>query len=224
MRPDLHRQDLYFFTSLAFLIGGCLSAVMASSFISSSTQGWVGLVGTIIGAAISIGAVNYHENRRRDREIKAMEVSLYAEIADRAARCANDYIKPWKSWENRKLTSDVKKFRPTSPAVLPAVAGKLGLLDARTLLAVTQFYFRLSALSDAFEFAASEAKPDDSNQGELVDMIQRRLRSCFEPALRALERLDVPNSDQFDREAAMVYPWLKKEGGALRNVLRKYAG
>jgi hypothetical protein len=41
---------------------------------------------------------------------------------------------------------------PDDPAVLPAVAGKLGLLDARTLLAVTQFYFRLSALREAFEF------------------------------------------------------------------------
>lgn len=221
---SLYRQDMLFFTALAFLTGAAFAALLTSFFAAGVGPGWFGLVGTILGGAISVGAVTYHDNNRRKREIAALKASLYAEIADRAARCANDYIRPWKGWkEGKQLNSDVRKFCPTPPAVLPAVAGKLGLLDARTLLAVTQFYFRLSALREAFEFVAVEAKPDSSDHEQHVKMIQDRLRSCFAPAVRSLERLDVPNWAEFDQEATEVYPWLKGERDTLRNVLLKYA-
>ncbi|MEY9545300.1 hypothetical protein ABIE85_008360 [Bradyrhizobium diazoefficiens] len=215
---------MQFFTALAFLIGAAFTALLASYFAAGIGQGWIGLIGTVLGAAISVGAVTFHDNRRRKQEIAALKASLYAEIADRAARCANDYIKPWKGWKDRQLGSDVKKFCPTPPAVLPAVAGKLGLLDARTLLAVTQFYFRLSALREAFEFVAVETKPDGSDHEQHVAMIQDRLRSCFRPALRSLESLSVPSPSEFDKEAAEIYPHLKAERDTLRNTLLKYAG
>src|SRR5262249_16736879 len=84
------------------------------------------------------------------------------------------------------------------------------------------FYFRLSALREAFEFVAAEAKPGSPGR-EHVEMIQWRLASCFVPALRSLERLKkVPNWEEFDQEATEIYPWLRDEQDTLRNVLRKY--
>lgn len=221
--PTLYRQDRLFFTALAFLTGAAFTALLASFFAAGVGTAWLGLVGVVLGGAISVGTATHLDNRRGKQEIVALKASLYAEIADRAARCANDYIKPWKGWKNRQLNSEVRKFCPTPPAVLPAAAGKLGLLDAKSLLAVTQFYFRLSALREAFEFVAADAKPDGSNQSEQVEMIQGRLRSCFGPALRSLERLDVPNWAEFDQEATEIYPHLKGERDTLRNVLRKYS-
>jgi hypothetical protein len=115
---------------------------------------------------------------------------------------------------------------------LPGVAGKLGLLDAKTLLAVTQFYFRLSALKQAIEFVAAEQelrqsegklKGRDPDHQRHVALIVTRLQSCFMPALRSLENLEVPKPSEFDEEATQIYPHLRAERDKLRNVLRKYA-
>jgi hypothetical protein len=110
---------------------------------------WVGVIGTLVGVlaggAIGYFITNLHDRQRRKQEIADLKVSLYAEIADRAARCVNDYLKPWR---DLKITSSnslpagrVEKFRPTDPVVFLGVAGKIGLLGPTALLAVTQFYF-----------------------------------------------------------------------------------
>jgi hypothetical protein len=53
-----------------------------------------------------------------------------------------------------------------------------------------------------------------------VNLIVHRLR--FAPALRSLESLDVPKSFEFDKQATLIYPFLKDEHDTLRNVLIKY--
>jgi hypothetical protein len=234
--PNYHRQDMFLFTGLAFLGGSILTVLLASLTSVASTgigSGWTALLGTILGSVISFSAIQYHDGRRREQEREALRASIYAEIADRAARCANDFINPWKNWpDRRELNSDIRKFCPTDPVVLPGVAGKLGLLDAKTLLAVTQFYFRLSALKQAIEFVAAEQelrqsegklKGRDPDHQRHVALIVTRLQSCFMPALRSLENLEVPKPSEFDEEATQIYPHLRAERDKLRNVLRKYA-
>lgn len=224
MRPSPYRKHLVLLIALACLAGAATAAAMMASLISGRiSSGLIGLIGTLVGSAVSFGAVTYHDNRRQEQEIKAMRASLYAEIIDRVARCANDYIKPWRNWGTRKIVREDAKFLPSLPLVLPAVAGKLGLLDAEILLAVTQFYFRLSVLRDAIELVSEEPNTSDEIRSERVEMIQQRLLSCFGPALRSLKLLDVPDWQQFDREAAKVYPHLKKEPGDLRAILERFA-
>ncbi|MGX1168648.1 hypothetical protein AB7M16_004914 [Bradyrhizobium sp. USDA 372] len=221
-RLSPYRQDMIFLIAAASLAGAVTAGVMVNISVGSSV-GWIGFVGTIVGSAISFGAVTHHDNRRQKQEIKAMRASLYAEIVDRVARCANDYIEPWRDWGARKIASEDAKFLPSLPLVLPAVAGKLGLLDAEILLAVTQFYFRLSVLRDAIELVSGEPDTSEAIRLQRIKMIQRRFLSCFGPALRSLTLLDVPDWEQFACEAAKVYPHLKNEPGDLRVILERFA-
>ncbi|MCK1716434.1 hypothetical protein [Bradyrhizobium sp. 141] len=220
-----HRQHLILLIALACLAGALTAGAMMTSLAigGSVSSGLIGLIGTLVGSGISFGAVTFHDNQRLKQEIKAMRASLYAEIIDRVARCANDYIDPWRDWGTRKIVSDDAKFLPSFPLVLPAVAAKLGLLDAEILLAVTQFYFRLSVLRDAIELVSEDPNTSEEIRSQRVEMVQRRLLSCFGPALRSLKLLDVPRWKQFDSEAAKVYPHLKKELGDLREILERFA-
>jgi hypothetical protein len=206
-RPNPYRQHLILLIALACLAGAVTAGalMMSLSVGGSVSAGLIGLIGTIVGSAISFGAVTFHDNKRQEQEIEAMRASLYAEIVDRAARCANDHIEPWRDWGTRKFEREDAKFLPSLPLVLPAVAGKLGLLDAEILLAVTQFYFRLSVLRDAIELVSGDPNTSEAIRLQRVEMIQRRLLSCFGPALRSLTLLNVTDPKKFDLEAAKVY-------------------
>jgi hypothetical protein len=126
----------------------------------------------------------------------------------------------------------VGKFRPMDPVVFPGIAGKLGLFDAEALIAVTQFYLRLEALSQAIDSLRVECgrreSPSDlpiakSGDAARVGVIFARLRSCFEPALRAIKSLDVPKATAFDKEVARIYPHLRKSKRTLREALEEHA-
>jgi hypothetical protein len=166
------------------------------------------------------------------QEIDDLKASIYAEIADRAARCVNDYLVPWRDAKPDKLSAEwVGKFRPMDPVVFPGIAGKLGLFDAESLIAVTQFYFRLEALSQALDSLRVECerrenisevrsvKPGDDGR---VGLIVTRLRSCFEPALRAIKSLDVQKAAGLDKEVARIYPHLRNSGLTLREALKEH--
>ncbi|WP_426433854.1 hypothetical protein [Bradyrhizobium genosp. P] len=219
-----YRQHRVLLIALSSLSGAVTAGAMMTSLgIGGSVRsGLIGLIGTLVGSGISFGAVAFHDDRRQANEIKAMEASLYAEIVDRVARCANDYIKPWRNF-TRRIESEDAKFLPSLPLVLPAVAGKLGLLDAEILLAVTQFYFRLSVLRDAIELVSKEPKTSEEFRLQRVEMIQKRLLSCFGPALRSMELLGVADYKKFDQEAVRVYPHLKEEPGDLRQIIKRFA-
>lgn len=179
---------------------------------------WMGpLLGGALGGALATGVINYftttrHDSRRREREIADLKTSIYIEIADRAARCVSDYLNPWQNLKAKNLSAErVGKFRPIDPVVFRGNAGKLGLLGAEAVIAVTQFYFRLEALSQAIDslHAVYErrggdptVKPGDESR---VELIRTRLRSCFEPALSAIESLDVRKAAEFDKEVAREY-------------------
>src|SRR4051794_21273149 len=123
--PNFYRQDIQLFTAAAFLIGATLGGWAAGLFVGGATaSAFTGVTGALVGGAIAFLSVTYNNHRNRQQELAALKASIYAEIADRAARCVNDYLVPWRSWGNRKLTAeDIIKFRPTDPAVLSGVAG-----------------------------------------------------------------------------------------------------
>ena len=235
--PDLSRQDLMFFTALAAL-GGFAAGVAVAPLALGATTGasaWTGVVGALVGGSIGIFGTTYHDRRRRKLELEELKASLYAEIADRAARCVNDYLKPWRRWEptaaNPLTRERVAKFRPKDPLIFNAVAGKLGLLPADVLIPVMEFYYRLDHLTSAIEslaaLCAAREKPGQSPPKEAEDegrakRIVDRLQSCFEPALRALQKLGVPEAT-FDQEIARPYPFVRGSGETLRGALEKYA-
>jgi hypothetical protein len=202
------------------------------------------VVGALIGVFFTLGGglliTWWHDRRRREIETTDLEESIYAEIADFAARCLNDYFVPWstiKITDTNKLSAErVQNFRPTRPIVLAGVAGKLGVLatNAPLLTAVTQFYFRYDALAQMVESvlavcerreAAGATKPDLNDERRARD-INTRFRSCFKPALAALKELKVARNLAIDAEVARVYPHLtrrlKKESLSLRGALEKY--
>jgi hypothetical protein len=210
---------------------------MTGIFAAIGEGGWIGVVGTL-GGVLAGGVVGYiattwNDSRRRAQEIADLKASIYAEIADRAARCVNDYLNPWRNLKADTLSSErIGKFRPMDPVVFSGIAGKLGLLTAEALIAVTQFYFRLDALSQAIESlrAAYEQEEkqidrpwDNARNAARVSMIVTRLRSCFEPALRAIESLDVPKASEFDKEVARIYPHLRNSQLPLREALKEHA-
>lgn len=201
-------------------------------FSGNVVGGIIGGVMTLIAAVVAWRGIKHQVQTQIklasdliEQERAALKAGLYAEISDRAARCVNDYVTPWKDWpESRRLTPEIRKFAPTENVVLSGVAGKLGLLDASTLPAVTQFYFRLAVLAQAIDFVASEKERRTSTtldpyHDEHVAMIQARFYSCFDPARRALDGLAIPEAEKFEEEALKIYPHLERTGRSVREAL-----
>jgi hypothetical protein len=228
--PDYSRQDLQLFTAAALIVG-VIVGISFSQFLGNTNAGaaWSGVFGALVGGVLTFAATRWHNNEQRKGELAALKASIYAEIADRVARCVNDYIKPWRDLKvkdpNTLQLKEIEKFSPTDPVVFPAVASKLGVLEPKVMFAVTQFYFRLAALSQAIEYVynvrPTEVPWEKKNDEAHVKLIVTRLRSCFGPALEAIEKLDVKDWAEFDENAKRVYQWLQKSPDNLREALRK---
>jgi hypothetical protein len=231
------RQDMNLLAALSafggFLLGGWFSLTFLQGAFAGAA--WAGIIGAVVGGTIGFAATTLHDQKQRQQEISELKASLYAEIADRSGRCINDYLEPWRNFSvtaaNNLNSERVGKFRPTDPVVFPSIAGKMGLLEPEVLLAVTQFYFRLDAVRQAIEslqgFCEKRETPGglpvvESGDHARAELIAIRFRSCFDPALRALERLEPSRASEFDLEVTRVYPHLRASNLTLRSALRKY--
>lgn len=196
--------------------------------------GLIGGAAALLAAGVAFAGIQQQlaEERRRqkglrDQETDALKASIYSDIADRAARCLNDYINPWRNLrsDDPSLTAErVEMFRPATSVLYPAIAGKVGLLEVEVLVPVMQFYFRLDALSHAIEsLIAILRRPETPTVDQVrqlrVTDIKVRLLSCCNPASDALERLDVPEADAINRKIIQVYPHLKRYLNGLRSSL-----
>ncbi|MGY2847673.1 putative membrane protein YeaQ/YmgE (transglycosylase-associated protein family) [Bradyrhizobium sp. USDA 4509] len=73
--PNPYRQHLVLLIALSGLAGvvAAGSLMMSLSIGGNLSAALIGLVGTIVGSAVSFGAVTFHDKRRQEQEIKAME-------------------------------------------------------------------------------------------------------------------------------------------------------
>src|SRR6476469_7760700 len=62
---------------------------------------------------------------------------------------------------------------------------KAAAMMAGRYAAVTQFYFRLSVLRDVIEIVSGAPETSEAIRCKRVEMIQQRLLSCFDPAVRS---------------------------------------
>lgn len=235
---EIARQDLGLVGALSAVGGFLLGGWFSLTFLQGAFAGaaWAGVVGAAVGGIIGFVATTFHDRRRREREVSELKASIYAEIADRVGRCINDYLTPWRNFRvtsaNPLNSERVGKFRPADPVVFPSIASKIGLLESDVLLAVTQFYFRLDAVRQAIESLQSLCErrehPDalpivGAGDQARAELVAERLRSCFVPALRALEKLNPSPINDFDHEVTRVYPHLTKSRLALRDALREFS-
>jgi hypothetical protein len=184
-----------------------------------------GAIGGMVG-----GVAAYFVSRRLDqgrRRIESVDVSesLYNEIADRAARCLNDHLVPWKQIEGSGATmtaARVAKFRPVDPVVYRAVATKLGMLPPGALFSVLQFYYRLDVIDREIDDIKQHFDYKQNVDVDRVRYVAQRFRESLAPALEALEKLGkaVQNCSEIDRQAASTYPHVKNTGEPLRSALK----
>jgi hypothetical protein len=194
-------------------------------------SGWT-LMGVLLGAGGTFIVTRRIARENRLMESNDIAVSLHAEIADRAARCLNDYLAPWSKFEQPDYDQEavpefswVGKFRPVDPVVYPAVASKLGLLKPDALFAVVQFYFRLRAVQREIDGILSDQKFAEEKEFKKVRrrlvLVARRFHATLEPASLALFKL----SSGFDGshvEAAAIeaYGYVREKRKPLREQLQ----
>lgn len=192
-------------------------------------QSVLALTGLLVGAALTYMITKILDRGRRRNEAREISLSLYNEIADRSARCLNDYIKPLREFEKgshregNMPTSRLAKFRPADPVVYPAVAGKLGLINPEALFPILQFYFRLDAVRREIDYVISDFDHNNNLAAVALPRVQRVVRRFDEirtPALGALTKLDVEYADQIDAAAVSAYGHIRAIGITLREALQ----
>lgn len=150
-----------------------------ASFIGTLTGSVFGLVALVVGALF-----NFRLNRKRDAllredEARAVAAALYsemvlmrAELARTARLVANLQIREGKF--DKYL---MERIRLQDPLLYKALASKLGLLDPKLVLAITDFHTKVQLVRDWLP--------------QLVDNEDRRFSysplSVLEPALSAIE-------------------------------------
>jgi hypothetical protein len=81
-----------------------VSVVAIVGLLQTNTL-FTGLIGLAAGATFSYFGTRILDAGRRKNEARDVSESLYNEIADRAARCLNDYLVPWRKFESKgKMT------------------------------------------------------------------------------------------------------------------------
>lgn len=189
------------------------------------------IVGTILGASGTLLVQRYMARVNREKETHDVTASLHAEISDRAARCLNDYLNPWKSYADKAFElkkardrTNINKFRPMSPVVYPAVGSKLGLLSPDALFCVTQFYFRLAVVQREIDDLVDDknmfAETDLGKIKRRYAVVTGRLQDTLGPALLALQSLKVTDGSKIEEAAVRAYPHTRAAGIGLRKGLK----
>ncbi|MGF1594432.1 MAG: hypothetical protein ACFCUW_14200 [Kiloniellaceae bacterium] len=184
------------------------------------------LAGVGVGGLVTYGVLRKLEGERRVREREELVVTLYHEVADRAARCLNDYLVPWQKYE-RGLPPDetmngarAGKFRPTDPVVYPLVAGRLGTAGREVIGPVVQFYFALDAVRREVDGVVADYPDLDVLPEDRARLVALRLRQTLNPALRCLKILGVSDWRSIDSLAVVPYPHITQNYSELREGLR----
>lgn len=210
-----------------------VSRKVEGPFVSSV---WVTALATIIAALLSgwAGAsFNNRKNIKRERQNRKQEkedvtTALYQELADRVARCLNDYLSPWKGYYvgdsiTPMQVHRLQKFRPADLVVYPQLAGKLGLVDTQALGRLIHFYFRLDAIRrDIDRWNAADRDLDLYAAGH-TKLMGLRFAESLKPALEALEALGskLPDHEKIDDQVSAGYSQIAANNKGLIEQLRE---
>src|SRR5207244_3605558 len=183
--------------------------VVAIVALLETTPVVTGAVGLVVGAVLTFIVTKLLDSGRRQNETRDVMESLYNEIAERAARCLNDHLAPWRDYEKENFDrARVAKFKPVAPMVYPGVASKLGLLHPIIASRVLLFYTALDAIEREIEDAKNDFSPRAKHLTEhRKKLVADRFRLSLEPALEALEALSagVREHAEIDQQVALVY-------------------
>lgn len=127
---------------------------MSSADWYAEAKSWQTAIGAVLGfVALFVGALwNYHLNRRRDYRVRNQEalsvaVALYGEVlllrdhVVRAARTIAFRFMETGGHGNMRIDKDFVEANKVPDALIyEALAGKLGLLDAKLVLQITSFH------------------------------------------------------------------------------------
>jgi hypothetical protein len=223
---------LFLVNAIVFLVGITAIVVLLSDkgIHPALWSAAITIVSVILGSSGTLFVQRYMARVNRETEAHDVAASLHAEISDRAARCLNDYLNPWKSYADQAFKlkkardrANINKFRPMSPVAYPAVASKLGLLSPDALFCVTQFYFRLGVvqreIDDLLNDKNAFAETDLVKVKKRCAVVTGRLREALGPALLALDNLKVTGSSEIEDAAVRAYRHTRAAGIGLRKGL-----
>lgn len=223
-------QALLAATAILFLMGALVllaSVTAIVAFLSNKDvhpSGYAAvatLIGAVLGVSGTLFVTRYVAKENRNKEAQDVAASLHAEIADRAARCLNDYLVPWKRFELETYSqakvpplSWVSKFRPIDPVVYPAVASKMGLLSPDALFCVVQFYFRLNVVQrEIDDILIDKNFASETNFAKVRGRLARvtyRFKSVLGPAALAITKLDVADAEKIEKAAVNSYQHIRR--------------
>jgi len=170
-------------------------------------KGWQGGIGALLGfIALIVGALwNFHLNRRRDAALRAEEVisiaaALYGEIvllrmevAGVARAVANVSVSIGTDERNAIVRFDrhfIAAYGNISEAVLyRALAGKLGLLPAELILAITEFHKNIQEVRTGLPLLIDDPTRGYVHGASHVLIPARDAVFDIIPALRMIERM-----------------------------------
>ena len=187
-----------------------------------------GSVGAIL-VAIVIGWFSHSRDkkiRRREARQHTQRVlsALYVEVFGRAARCARD-ASTWKTevehervrheargrggTPDRRKIIDLLKFEPSPPVVYPALAESHGLLEPDAQAALSEFYYRLEAVTrDVRRFALKEWSVE-MEPIEVQHFAQVLHGVVCAPAQEAIKQLRAGLDDHADLDRKLNASWSK---------------
>lgn len=179
----------------------------------------------VIAAVLTDWFHRRREGKAGEKRDARIAHALYAEIYNRAARCALDYS-TWLGYVAKKKRIEAprfKKFQPENPVVYTSLASDLGALPTSALGKVIIFYSRLDGLRREFEINASMLEAEDEanaiGRASVRDVIERmiprdraylsedrrklfayRLQQTIGPALEAIVALRPALGDQYHQQ------------------------
>lgn len=163
---------------------------MTASELYNELKAWQDGIGALMGFAALIAAAlfNFHLARRLERESRAREAravaaALYGELLlleDQLAQAAAAVAGMFLDDSTAEIgPAFLQQHHLSDPALYPALAGKLGLLDANMVLAITAFHADYQAAKAALPLIAVDRGPRRSHGVVLF----------LRPAVEAVEKM-----------------------------------
>ena len=187
-----------------------------------------GLFGAILGGGAVFIVTRIQDYFQGREKVERTAKALLFEVLERSWRCHIDFHDPWKKYwnghEERMTAARLQKFRPAIPVIFPNLSAEIGLLPARTALALLRFYSSLEAWSRDLHYWAKEAHDFDLNKNRTwMRLLVRRSGRTFDPAVQAIEALSdsISDADQIIEDYKNSMPVDRRPHRSILDVLQE---